>query len=163
MKKLNNKGFLLVETIVVATFTVTVLVALFLQFKNLLINYNDSYKYNTVEGIYNLGAFKNCLQNSDFKEEKVKTTDNPPYIDVTDAGGVCQDIKKAGHFKQVILANSNLRTLKSYVRNTKDETLSEEMKDVIKKLDSADHQDRLIAEFTDGTYASLVYGVNNDN
>ena len=40
MKKMNNRGFLLVESVVVTTFVLTVLVFLFVQFKNLCVNFN---------------------------------------------------------------------------------------------------------------------------
>ncbi len=159
MKKMNNKGFLLVETIVVATFTVTVLVALFLQFKNLLVNYNDSYNYNTVQGVYDLGAYKKCIQ---ITETKIKTSDSKPYQDVTTIGNAtCNRIKTASHFKTIILTNSDLGTLKEYIKNNPDTDLSQDMRNMIKSLKNIDYQDRLIAEFEDGTFASIAYGVNN--
>ena len=159
MKKMNNKGFLLVETIVVATFTVTVLVALFLQFKNLLVNYNDSYNYNTVEGVYDLGAYKTCIQTMGIK---VKTSDAVPYRDVTNTGNsACNRIKTASHLKKIILTNSNLATLKNYIKNNPDSNLSQDMRNMIRRLDNIDYQDRLIAEFENGTFASITYGVNN--
>ena len=65
MKKLNSKGFLLVETLVVATFSLTVLVILYTQFKNLIVNYNNSYNYNTVEGIYNLNSVKKYVSQNE--------------------------------------------------------------------------------------------------
>ena len=61
MKKVNNKGFMLTETIVVSTFTLTILVLLFVYFKDLVIAYNDSYRYNTVEGVYSAGVWKRLI------------------------------------------------------------------------------------------------------
>ena len=56
MNKMNNKGFLLAESLIVTTFVLTVLIYLFSQFKNLMIEYKKTYQYNTVEDIYNLGS-----------------------------------------------------------------------------------------------------------
>lgn len=51
MKKINSKGFLLLETLVVTTFVVAVLTYLYIQYINLKKNYNKSFTYNTVPGL----------------------------------------------------------------------------------------------------------------
>ncbi len=172
MKKLNNKGFLLVETIVVATFTLTVLIALFLQFKNLLVSYNSSYNYNTVEGIYNLKSVKNYImqyQNSEnplnkqLKDKNYLVLYNGSCSSTLYLEGLtyCDDLMEAGSFKTVLFANSDPTQLKEYLKNNEDTNISEEMKNLIKRLDKVEHQNRLIAEYKDGTLATIVFGVNN--
>ena len=54
MKKNSNKGFVLAETLIVTTFVAGILFFMFVQFTSLSKNYNDSYKYNTVEDLYAL-------------------------------------------------------------------------------------------------------------
>ena len=49
MNKINNKGFVLAETLIVTSFVAGVLLYLFIQFSNLNKNYNNSFKYNTIE------------------------------------------------------------------------------------------------------------------
>ena len=56
MNKKNNKAFLLAESLIVTTFVLTVLIYLYAQFKNLMTEYKNSYRYNNVQDIYNLGA-----------------------------------------------------------------------------------------------------------
>lgn len=174
MKKLNNKGFLLVETIVVATFTLTVLIALFLQFKNLLVSYNSSYNYNTVEGIYNLNAVKSYVsqyQDSGQPLNKQLKNKNVPYLVLYNGscnadlslGGLiyCDELMKEGNFKTVLFSSSDPNKLKEYLKSHEDNNISEEMKNLIKRLDTVKDQNRLIAEFNDGTLATIVFGVDN--
>lgn len=52
MKKNNNKGFMLIETLLVATFVLGVLTYLFIQFSALKLNYDDNFRYNTVPELY---------------------------------------------------------------------------------------------------------------
>jgi len=175
MKKLNNKGFLLVETIVVATFTLTVLIVLFLQFKNLLVSYNNSYNYNTVEGIYDLKNVKKYISQYENKENpltKQLSTASKPYLvfyngscnaDLGIGGSdFCEEIMKQGNFKTVLFAHSDATDLKNHLKNNEDSNISENMKILIKSLKKVENQNRLIAEFNDGTLATIVFG-NNDN
>ncbi len=175
MKKLNNKGFLLVETIVVATFTLTVLIVLFLQFKNLLVSYNNSYNYNTVEGIYDLKNVKKYISQYENKENtltKQLSSASKPYlvfyngncnVDLGIGGtNFCEEIMKQGNFKTVLFSHSDATDLKNYLKSNEDSNISENMKILIKSLKKVENQNRLIAEFTDGTLATIVFG-NNDN
>lgn len=177
MKKMNNKGFLLVETIVVATFTLTVLIALFIQFKNLLVSYNNSFNYNTVEGIYNLNTVKSYVmqnQNSENPLNKILKDSDMPYITLytndsclaaANSGltsiSFCEQIMTSGNFKTVIFANSDPKSLKEYLKSNNDPVISEEMKNLIKRLEIVSGQNRLIAEYKDGTLATIVFGVDN--
>jgi len=176
MKKLNNKGFLLVETIVVATFTLTVLIALFLQFKNLLASYNSSYNYNTVEGIYNLNNVKDYIsqyQNSANPINKQLDASSKPYLVLyngscsTSLGltgqTYCDELMKQGNFKTVIFSNSDPTKLKNYLKSNEDSNISEEIKNLVNRLETVENQSRLIAEFNDGTLATIVFGVNQYN
>ena len=175
MKKMNNKGFLLVETLVVATFCLTVLVLLFLQFKNLIISYNNSYNYNTVEGVYNLDTVKKYLIKNDTLGLKTKLSDSTPYVilysnnncnnnlGLTDINW-CNTIAQTGNFKTILYTTSDVKNLKDYVNNNQNiEDISEDMRNFIKMIESKDNRNRLIAEYNDGTFATITYGVTNDN
>lgn len=59
MKKNQNKGFMLIETLLVSTFVLGVLTYLFVQFSALKRSYSDDFKYDTVPGLY---AVKNINQ-----------------------------------------------------------------------------------------------------
>ena len=57
MKK-KQKGFVLVETLVVSLLVLTVLIFLFLQLNTINLNYQKSFRYNTVEGLYSANNMK---------------------------------------------------------------------------------------------------------
>jgi hypothetical protein len=65
MKKINNKGFLLAESLITATFVLTVLIYLFSQFKNLMVEYKKNYQYNNVQDIYNLGSISKYINHKE--------------------------------------------------------------------------------------------------
>ena len=177
MKKIDNKGFLLVETLVVSTFVLGVLIILFLQFKTLLINYNHTYDYNTVEGIYNLNAVKTYLnenQNNANSLNSILISSEKPYLIVYDDGCnsslkldnliYCNNMMKDAGFKKVIYTKSEVSVLKRYIKNEgkEDMDLNESLRDFIKRLDDKKSKNRLIAEYKNKTFASITYGVNNE-
>ena len=54
MKKLNKKGFMLTETLIVATMLITILLVMYVQFKTVIRSYQQSFKYNTINNLYSL-------------------------------------------------------------------------------------------------------------
>ena len=159
MKKMNNKGFLLVESLVVTTFVLTVLVFLFVQFKNLFNSYENSYDYNTVEGIYNLNTFKNYLTSPD-----VSVSRNGNYTVIFEGtscsnvnsfnNDVCNNLGKAMNLKTLIyLDESKLDSLK----DSGDSIFTSSYKDFLSRLNKQNNDIRLIGQFNDGTYATITY------
>ena len=152
MKK-NNKGFLLVETLVVSTFCLTVLIVLFLQFRTLIIHYNDSFKYNTVEGIYNLGVMKDYLEKNNIS---IDVSASPYFVNLKSSdkcNDFCKKIIEAQEAKTIIYTKSNIENT---IKN--ESSFSEGLKKFISQLkNNPSNNKRLIAEFNDGTYASITY------
>ncbi len=60
MKK-RQKGFMLVETLVVSTLVSTVLIALYLQFNNIVKNFDRDFHYNSVDNLYAAQNIKNFI------------------------------------------------------------------------------------------------------
>ena len=52
MKKLNKKGFMLTETLIVATMLITILLVMYVQFKTVIRSYQQSFKYNTINNSF---------------------------------------------------------------------------------------------------------------
>ena len=50
---MKNKGFMLIETLIASTVIMGALVFLFIQFSTIKKSYENSFKYNTVPGLYN--------------------------------------------------------------------------------------------------------------
>ena len=163
MKKMNNRGFLLVESLVVTTFVLTVLVFLFVQFKNLFNSYENSYDYNTVEGIYNLNTFKNYLTSPD-----VSVSRNGNYTVIFEGtscsnvnsfnNDVCNNLGKAMNLKTLIyLDESKLDSLKDSLKDSGDSVFTSSYKDFLSRLKEQSNDIRLIGQFNDGTYATITY------
>ena len=67
MKK-NELGFMLAETLIVATFISVILIYLFVQFRNINNNYEKTLKYNGVNEMYILEQVYNYLGNIDLNQ-----------------------------------------------------------------------------------------------
>lgn len=162
----NNKGFLLVESLVVSTFVLTVLIFLYIQFNNLMVNHKKSYTYNSVENIYNLGSMSDFLRNTN-QDITLKTSlSNHPYILLYDGNrcvnlpngsttSVCNNLAQSMNLKYMIYTDSNIDSIKEYAKNYDDANLKQDMRDFILKVDATrvDGKGRLFAKF----------GVSNDS
>ena len=85
MKEINNKGFMLAETLVVTIFVAGILIFLYIQFSNLNNSYEDSYKYNTVEGLYALEDIKLFIEDDEQILQYININiETLKYIDITD-------------------------------------------------------------------------------
>ena len=82
MKK-NNKGFMLIETLIVTTFVAGVLLFLFFQLTSLNNSYTEYYNYNTTEGLYALEDVKDYINSDtmfqDYVSNNIRTM---KYIDI---------------------------------------------------------------------------------
>ena len=155
----NNKGFMLVEALVMSMIVIGTLTFMYIQFQNISRSYEKSFNYNTVTGLYITNEVKNYLINNSLVDTYKNEVDNntSKYIkigDITDSGFV--ELKEKGQIKTVILANESLSELKG--KKTKD--LSEKFNDFINylKVDKEGNGYRLLIEFNDDTYASLRIG-----
>ena len=174
MKK-NNKGFLMVETVVVSTFVMFVLIVLYAQFSTLLVNYNKSYTYNTSNNIYNLSAIRdylienqgegNTTLNSYLNSSKI------PYIIIYSDGkcnqnislsnvSFCTELAQAGKFKTILYTNSDVTDLKEYINSNHNNVIKQKFKNFIVKINNTEYKKRLIAEYEDATFGTITYGVN---
>ncbi len=64
MKK-REKGFMLVETLVISTLVSTVLVMFYVQFNNIVKNFSNDFKYNNVNDMYAVQNVKEIIMNDD--------------------------------------------------------------------------------------------------
>lgn len=158
MKKLNNNGFMLVETLIVTTFVAGVLVYIFIQFSNLSKNYETSYDYNTVVDLYSLKNIKQYIEsdslilnyiNSEVTEDK--------YIDISDCSNFthenyCLKLFELENIDSIIISTNNVKS---------DILLEKDMGflDFVKKIkEEGTEKYRIIASFKDNTYATVRFG-----
>jgi competence protein ComGC len=156
MTKLNKKGFMLTETLIVSTMLIGVLLILYVQFKNVTRSFSESFTYNTIDSSYNLYNAKLYIEKSNYSliAEKLKST---TYVDLTDCSSMyfsnttyCQSLFTKLGIKKIIMTNENIYSL--IQNNDFDEDFALFLKSV--KYQSTDGY-RLVASFTDGTFSSI--------
>ena len=165
MKKNNNKGFMLLETLVVSAFVITILIYLYVQFVNLKNSYDESFKYDTIQNIYSLkqvdqfinknygyGDFKDILVNENYIE-LYKDKCEMEYF--SNNNSYCNKLMSNLNMKTLLITNNRLEDIKSQFKTNN--PYSRGLYNYIKSIDRnmASKSYLLIAEFKDNTYGYL--------
>ena len=144
---------MLAETLIVTVFVAGVLMYLYIQFSNLNNSYENSYVYNTVEGLYAWDDVKAYieLEYIDTNIEELK------YIDITD----CSLFTEVDYCKKLFEVE-NIKSIFITTNQVPDESIiqyNEEFTTFIKKINKEGNQSyRIVAEFNNYTYATLRFG-----
>ena len=159
MKK-NNKGFTLVETLIVSAFVIGTLTYLFIQINNSITNYDIAFKYDAVNDVYNTNVIKNYIADNGYIDLKNKM--NNGYLDITDyvIGNISyyELIKKNTNSKRILFVNENMIEIKKSLNNT---DFSEELKRYISRYDNNTTLTTgyiIIVEYNNDHIASLRIG-----
>lgn len=162
MKKNNNKGFMLAETLVVTTFVSGVLIFLFIQFSNLSKSYDESYIYNTTEGLYALEDLKKYIETdinfTDYIDTNIETK---KYIDITNCSlftdeSYCLNLIEIENIDKIFISTNSLP---KDIINEYDEGFT----NFINKINKEGKEEyRLVASFKNSTYATLRLGDDNE-
>lgn len=169
--KLGNQGFMLLETLIVSTIILSTLVFLYIQFSNIKSNYDVSFRYNTIPGLYaanEIGDFLVENNNTDLAAQIENETNG--YINITSPStitgnsdlynGLITDM----NINTIIYVNDDLTSLKTYLSDPNGTTIfTEEFKKYIMNLNtnSNTNKDRVIIKFNDNTFASILLGGTN--
>lgn len=162
MKKMNNKGFMLTETLIVSILLIIVLMTIYVQFKNVNGKVKNSFTYNTVSSLYNLYNVKLYLEQEKFSVI-VAQLDELDYIDLSDCSEIyfdrktyCSNILNSAGISKLIATRENLYSL------IEEAPFDAKLNNFISSIDYETIDGyRLIAEYVDGTYASLKF-LNHD-
>lgn len=165
MKK-NNKGFMLFETLIVSTFVLGTLIFLFLQFSNVRRNYDISFKYNTIPGLYKAKIIENYLRENGFAGYVSQLTyDSSGYIKIdcaTYSGTLCSKIIDNINAKVILFTGYDITNLQNHLKTVNyDKTIfDEELKRFILSLPTtlSNQKNRLIIEYNDNTFATISIG-----
>lgn len=101
MKK-NNKGFMLAEVFIVSSFVLGVLVYMFIQTNSIMRNFNRSFSYNTVSGLYITNEVAKYIKKNDTNNYCTGVN----IIDHTD-NNTWNNLKKSSNINTVIIGNLN--------------------------------------------------------
>lgn len=172
---LNKKGFMLIETLIVTTFVVAVLIFMFVQIQNISNNYDKSFSYNSVKSLYKASNLRKYLytRNRQLMEDEVDST-TKGYIDLSSCNysfySLAGEDEKANEeyctalyenlgIKKVLLSIEDLSVVKSKVyANMETDDISQKFADFVNyvKYYNDDSKLRLLIEFNDETYASIT-------
>lgn len=167
MKKNNNRGFMLVEVLLVSVFVSTVLLVLFVQFKKINNNYKKSFNYDTVEGLYLINNIKNRFItandsngynfsnfNTFFKNENLKYDNvlNSSIVSYNSNDNYFINLLNESSIKQLYIVKKDAKE-----DMLKDKKISIELRDYIKYMKFKTYNSNyfLVAEFKNGTFASI--------
>lgn len=135
MKKNKQKGFMLVETLVVTTFISGVFLFLFIQFNNLNKSYKYSFKYDSVEGLYALDDVVDYLNDESlFKSNLATSLSDDNYIKLSNCSSnlfssveYCNKLFELEEIREAIIVK------KDYEINSTD-SISENIKEYLNKV-----------------------------
>ncbi len=157
MKK-NNSGFMLAETLLVTTFVAGTLIYLYIQFMTLNRNYSDSYKYNTVEGLYALSDVADFIKSDATALEYISSNiNNLKYIDITNCSlfeerDICEKLLSIENISEIFITTDIVP--KSSITG-----YSNSFMKFIKKINPSGVEPyRIVASFNNKTYATVRFG-----
>lgn len=172
MKKNKNKGFLLTELLVTATLVATVLIFLYAQFYNIKRSYDNSFKYNTVNDLYALDNVRSFLIDGGYIDTYIQMATNHeilttyPYLELTTfiSNDYFSSIISIAKIRKLYFTRENLSTFVSYLNNNINMTNSANFEKLRRFVNYIDYDTnnstgyRLIAEFNDDTFSTLLVG-----
>ena len=153
MKKMNNRGFMLTETLIVSTFLVSTLLFIYIQFNNINKTYEKSFKYNTINSLYSLNILKNYISNDGLNNLK-NNANSDFFVQINDCSS---DYFASSDYCRVLINSLNIKTAilidNDNIENL-DNTLDQTILDFINDID-INLKYSLVAEFNDNTFAYL--------
>lgn len=158
MKKMDNKGFMLAETLIVTSFVAGVLIFIFIEFTNISKNYEDNYTYNTVEDLYALEDIRDYILEDDLAITNIEDElSNKDYIEISNCSiagdkDYCLKLFELVNVDQVIISKNKFDKSKF---NNSDKNLEAFVKKISIK---GSEVYRLIVSFKNSTYATLRFG-----
>ena len=171
---MNKKGFMLLETLIVSTILVGVLIFLYIQLINMKGSYEVSFKENTISGLYIAKEIAEYIYINDSIYNSLKNRlDNSEYgyVEITSFDVIFKDLfgnKKLSpgmKIQTIIFTDDNekLDLFKNSLIQKLNISNNKDFKKFILKLyTSRTNYNRLFIEFQDKTYCSILV-VNNEN
>ena len=144
MKK-NSNGFTILETLITSTLVISTLVFLYVQFNNLERNYDDSFRFNTVNGIHKAKELSKYYQINPDKKCAYGVS-----ICLNESNDVYNILNIQNSFLM-----SDLKTSEIDFSKIQD-TCDEGCKRFIKRIKTDTNDTRLVVKYNDGTYASVL-------
>lgn len=123
MKKINNRGFALVETLIVTAFVVGIFSVMYANFYPMMGEYEKRENYDDISSIYNTNLFKNLIEKSK-DEEGIKKK-----IDRVTTGERIENHIPPSSYNGTSSYNDTGRTEVTYVNSVYEEIEEEDFSD----------------------------------
>ncbi len=125
IKKINNKGFMLAETLIVSLFVMSTFSMLYVNILPLIAEYETEQKYNTVEATYNTHWARKIILDGLGEDYFTKVIDNG-YLDVSDCflytrnnmEDWCGNYKTFDEINRIYLTTYSLEKFKNKVKSS---------------------------------------------
>ena len=173
MKKTGNKGFFLIETLVVTSVVAMAMIMLYSQMATLMDGYDLRLTYNTVDGSYAATEINKYILNDSSKYDEFTAGSSAAinsygFVAITCNSftniSYCNDLFTNLSISKVIVTEYNTANIKTKALD--ETTFSDDLKLFIKnitKVEDAPATDyRLIVAFTDGTFATVILNKGED-
>ena len=161
MKKLNNKGFVLTETLIVSVLLITTLITVYTQFKSINRRNKDSFIYNSVPSLYKINNLKKYLEQENYLSYLWDIYGNGEEVELEECSA--QYFNEPEYCKTV-MENSGIVRLLIFPENlypfvSGREESSYFGSNLTKYLKTIDYKDGngcyLVGYFNDGSYANV--------
>ena len=159
----DNKGFMLLETLIVTAFVSCVLIYLFVQLSNITSRYSESFVYNNVDDIYALDDLANYINSDELLATYIEENILGDYIDFSSCNysyftdeNYCEQLLSNLKISEFIVSKNNLDEIDF-------ESLdSMGLKKFIRTLKSTNFEDYRIIAIIDGKrYASIIFNLGS--
>lgn len=158
----NNKGFVITEVLIISTVVIGILIFMYAQFKNINRNYQYSFRYDTVQGMYLANNIVNYINDEsyDLLVEQLNSS-GLGYLDITgcsvfyfNTSNYCQMLFDKSEVEQVLFTKENMIDLKSSMFD-----LSEDMKEYINNISPTNSENdyRIIIKYKNNTFATMKF------
>jgi len=165
--KLDNKGFVLTEVLIVSTVIISILTFMYIQFKNVNRSYQNSFSYDTVEGLYLANNIINYINEDNYDTLVAKLQgESQGYIDITncdidlfETSSYCEQLFEKSEVEQILFTQENLFKIKENSSN-----LNNDIKNYIKQIKTINSQTdyRIIIKYKNNTFTSLRFNKGNE-
>lgn len=161
MRNNNNKGFMLIETLLVSVFVVSTLIFVYIQFEKVRNSYQTSFEYNTINGVYGADTILKYLKENEIENLNNAIKDGRTYVDISNCPGgylsntsFCQRLLTDLKVKKIFYTTVDITEFKKKINQA---AISNKLKQFIRSIKSSDETGyRLIVEYEDNTYATIL-------
>ena len=167
---MKNKGFMLIETLVASTIILGALTFLFIQFSSIKRSYENSFKYNSIPGLYNGKILADFLsKNGTTNLDKTLNKSTKGYVQLnghcilgswnTTQTELCTKIIEDIQIEQVLYIDSDITNLQNDIKNNNydQNVFNTGFKKFVLGLEpiSSNHSKRIIINYKNNTYAII--------